>query len=159
MRFHASSGAGSLEFAEFDEADAGDGFCLAQGFDGRGCGGGGGYVDLDDGDSLALGDALSAGGCSGCAAECEVGDVDRVLAEDGADAADDAGYVVVADGDEGAVEGSFDVDAVVAQKAWRGSVEDGGRGAGVSVRGVEDELEDRAYAPGGELLLVFLKAK
>src|SRR5258705_11340779 len=110
MRFHASSGAGSLEFTEFDETNAGDGFYLAQRFDGRGCGGGRGYVDLDDGDSLALGDALSAGGCSGCAAEGEVGDVDRVFAEDGADAANDAGDIVVADDDEGAVEGGLDID-------------------------------------------------
>ena len=51
----------------------------------------------------------------------------RVLAEDGADAADDAGDVVVADGDEGAVERGFDVDAVVAEQARRCAVEDGGR--------------------------------
>lgn len=50
----------------------------------------------------------------GGAAQSEVGDVDSVLAEDGADPADDAGDVVVADDDEGAVERGFDVDAVVA---------------------------------------------
>ena len=81
-----------------------------------------------------------------------------VLAEDGADAADDAGDVVVADGDEGAVERGFDVDAVVGEQAGRGAVEDGGGGAGVAVGGVEDELEDGACAAGGELLLVFLDA-
>jgi hypothetical protein len=37
-------------------------------------------------------------------------------------------------------------------------VQDGGRGAGVAVGGVEDELEHRADAAGGELLLVFLDA-
>ncbi len=92
------------------------------------------------------------------AAQGEVGDVDGVLAEDGADAADDAGDVVVADGDEGAVERGFDVDAVVGEQARRGAVEDGGGGAGVAVGGVEDELEDGACAAGGELLLVFLDA-
>ena len=54
----------SLEFAKFDEADTGDGFDLAQGFDGCGCGGGTGDVDLHDRDGLALGDALGAGRCS-----------------------------------------------------------------------------------------------
>src|SRR6266516_2527546 len=143
MRFHASSDVESLEFAKFDEADAGDGFYLAQGFDGGGRGGGRGDVDLDDGDGLPLGDALRAGRRSGGAAEGEVGDVDGVLAEDSADAAHDARDVVVAYGDEGAMERGFDVDAVVAQEARRGSVENGGRGAGVAVGGVEDELEDR----------------
>ena len=81
-----------------------------------------------------------------------------MFAEDGSDAADDAGDVVVADGDEGAVEGGFDVDAIVAQEAWRCSVEDGGRGAGVAVGGVEDEFENGADAAGGELLFVFLDA-
>jgi len=136
MRFHASSDVESLEFAKFDEADAGDGFNLAESFDSGGCGGGGWDVDLDDGDGLALRDALRAGRRSGCAAEGEVSDVDGVLAEDGADAANDAGDVVVADGYEGAVEGGLDVDAVVAQEARRGSVEDGGRGVGVAVGGV-----------------------
>ena len=51
------------------------------------------------------------------AAEREVGDVEGVFAEDGADAADDAGDVVVADGYEGAVEGGLDVDAVVGEEA------------------------------------------
>ena len=77
-------------------------------------------------------------------AQGEVGDVDGVLAEDGADAADDAGDVVVADGDEGAGEWGLDVDAVVAEQAGRVAVEDGGGGAGVAVGGVEDELEDGA---------------
>ena len=61
MRFHASSGGESLELSQFDEADAGDGFDLAQGFDGSGGGGGVGDVDLDDGESLALGNALCVG--------------------------------------------------------------------------------------------------
>ena len=100
----------------------------------------------------------AASGWIGCTAQGEVGDVDAVLAEDGADAADDAGDVVVADGDEGAVEGGLDVDAVVAEEAGRVAVEDGGGGAGVAVGGVEDELEDGADAAGGELLLVFLDA-
>ncbi len=116
-----------------------------------------GYVDLDDREGLALRDALALARRS-CAAQREVGDVDGVLAEDGADAADDAGDVVVADGDEGAVKRGFDVDAVVAEEAGRGAVEDGGGGAGVAVGGVEDELEHGACAAGGELLLVFLDA-
>src|SRR5438105_3256604 len=147
-----------MSFAEFDESDAGDGFYFAQCFDGCVGGCGRGDVDLDNGDGLALGDALCAGWCSGCAAEGEVRDVDRMLAEDSADPANNAGDVVVADGHQGAVEGGFDVDAVVAQEAWRCSVEDGGRGAGVAIGGMEDELQDRAYAAGGELLLVFLDA-
>ena len=64
-------------------------------------GGGVGDIYLDYGEGLACWDALGAG-CAG-AAECEVGDVEAVVAEDGAYAADDAGDVVVADGDEGAV--------------------------------------------------------
>src|SRR5882757_587763 len=56
------------------------------------------------------------------------------------------------------MEGGFDGDAVVAQEAWRGSVEDGGRGAGVAVGGVEDEFQDGADSAGGELLLVFVDA-
>src|SRR4051794_11005667 len=104
-----------LEFAEFDEADAGYGFDLAQGFDGGVGGGGVRDVDLDDGEGLSLRDALGTGGAGGigCAAESEVGDVDGVVAENGADAADYAGNVVVADGNESAVERGFDVDAVV----------------------------------------------
>ena len=51
--------------------------------------GGGLHVDLDDGEGLALGDA-GAGGFAGGAAEREIGDVDLVLAEQGANAADDA---------------------------------------------------------------------
>jgi len=77
-----------------------------------------------------------------CAAEGKVGDVEAVFAEDGADAADDSGDVVVADGDEGAIEGGLDVDAVVAQEAWRCAVEDGGLSACVAVGGVQDELQD-----------------
>src|SRR5438876_7998538 len=100
-----------LEFAEFDEADACDGFDLAEGFDGGAGGGGVGDVDLDDGEGLSLWDALGAGGAGWIysAAQGEVGDVDGVLSEDGADAADDAGDVVVADGDQGAGERGFDV--------------------------------------------------
>lgn len=117
---------GSLKFPQFDEADAGDGFNFAQGFDGGVGGGGSGDIDLDDGERLPLGDTLrvDADGVGG-AAECEVGDVEAVFAEDGAYAADDAGYVVIANGDEGAVERGLDVDAVVAQEAWRCSMEDG----------------------------------
>ena len=58
------------------------------------------------------------------AAEGEVRDVDVVLAEDGSDAADDTGDVFVADGDEGALERRFDVDAVEVQQAGRVAVED-----------------------------------
>jgi hypothetical protein len=104
-----------------------------------------------------LRDALGAAWAVG-ATEGEVGDVDLVLAEDGADAADNAGDVVVADGNEGSVERSLDVDAVVGEQPGRGSVEDCGGGADVAVGGVEDELENRACASGGELLLVFLDA-
>ena len=81
-----------------------------------------------------------------------------MFAENGANLADDAGDVVVADGYEGAVEGGLDVDAVVAEEAGGVAVEDGGGGAGVAVGGVEDELEDGPYAAGGELLLVLLNA-
>lgn len=145
---------GWLGFGEFDDANAGDGFHLAQGFDDGGCGGGVGDVDLDYGERLSLRDSLRADRT----AQGEVGDVDRVLAEDRADLADDAGDVVVADGDEGAVERGLDVDAVVGEQAGRVAVEHGGGGAGVAGGGVEDDLEDRACTAGGELLLVFLDA-
>jgi len=112
----------TLELAEFDEADVGDGFDLAQGFDGCVRNGCVGDVDLHNGEGLALGNALGARG----SAQSEVGDVDAVIAEDGADAADDAGDVMVADGDESAVEGRFDVDAVIGKQARRGAVQDGG---------------------------------
>ena len=46
------------------------------------------------------------------AAEREVGDVDAVAPEDGADVADDAGLVVVADDDHRALERRLDADAV-----------------------------------------------
>ena len=117
-----------LYFPQVDEADAGDGLDFAEGLDGGGGVGGVLDVDLDDGEGLALGDALGAGG----AAEGEVGDVDGVLAEDGADADDDAGDVVVADGEECAVERRLDVDAVVGEQAGRVAVEDGGGGADIT---------------------------
>ena len=111
-----------LEFAEFDEADAGDSFDLAKGFDGGVGRCGVGDVDLHDGQGLTLWDALRAGGT----AESEVGDVDCVLAEDGSDAADYAGDIVVADGDQSAGEWSLDVDAVVGEQARGGSVKNRG---------------------------------
>src|SRR5271156_5156177 len=122
MRFQASSVRGALKFSEFDESNAGDGFYFAQSIDGCGGGGGFGNIDLNNGEGLAVGYALALSGVR--AAQSEVGDVDRVFAEDGADATDDAGDVVVADGDEGAVEWGFDVDAIVAEQAGRVSVED-----------------------------------
>ena len=127
MRFHSSPDGESLQFSELDETDAGDGFDLAEGFNGGGGGGCFGDVDLDYGEGLALGDALRCGpGRVSGAAEGEVGDVEAVLAEDGADATDDAGDVVVANGDEGTVEWGFDVDAVVAEQTGRAAVEDRG---------------------------------
>ena len=87
-----------LESAELDEADAGDGFYFAQGLDGGGGEGGVGDVDLDNGEGLSLRDILRASRT----AEGEVGDVDAVVAEDGADAANNARDVLVADDDEGA---------------------------------------------------------
>src|SRR6266851_1028139 len=144
----------NVESLEFDKANAGDSFDLAQSFNssvGSGCMG---NVDLHHGQGLTLRDALRTDG----AAQGEVGDVDRMVAEDGSNAADDARNVVVADGDQGPGERSLDVDAIVSQQARRASMEDGGRGAGVALGGVEDDLQDRARASRGELLLVFLDA-
>ncbi len=81
-----------------------------------------------------------------------------MFAEDGADLADDAGDVVVADSNKGAVEGGLDVDAVVTEQAGRVAMEDCGGSAGVAIGGVEDEFQDRANAASGEFLLVFLDA-
>src|SRR5258708_3024348 len=144
-------GVKNVESLEFDKADAGDSFDLAQSFDssvGSGCVG---NVDLHDSQGLTLRDALRTDG----AAQGEVGDVDRMVGEDGADAADDTRNVVIADGDEGPGERSLDVDAVVGEQAGRASMEDGGGGAGVALGGVEDDLQDRARASSRELLLVF----
>ena len=55
-----------------------------------------------------------------------------MFAEDRADAPDDAGDVVVADGEERTVEGGLDVDAVVVEQPGRVAVEDGSGGAGVA---------------------------
>ena len=117
-----------LEFAEFDEADTGDGFDFAKGFDGGVGRGGVGDVDLHNGERLTLWDSLRAGG----PAESEVGDVDRVFAEDGPDAAYYTGDVVVADSDERSSERRLDVDAVVSQQARRSSVQHRRRRAGVA---------------------------
>ena len=51
------------------------------------------------------------------AAEGEIGDVDFVLAEQRADAADDAGDVLIADQEQETLERRFDVDVVHAQDA------------------------------------------
>ena len=66
-------------------------------------------------------------GAGAIAAEGEVGDVDAVLAEDGADAADDAGHIEVAADQEGAVERGFDIDAVELEQAGLLAVNHGGR--------------------------------
>ena len=60
------------------------------------------------------------------AAEGEAGDVQFGLTQNGADAADDARNILVADDDQGAGEFGFDVDAIVAEQAWGVAVEDGG---------------------------------
>ena len=152
-----------LEFTEFDEPYAGDGFDLAESFDGGGGEGGVGDVDLDDGEGLTLRNILRASRT----AEGEVGDVDAVVAEDGADAADNARDVLVADDDEGAGELGFDVDAVVVEQARRMAVEDGGEagpvtlcvGAGDAFAGpVQLETESGAGAAGDVLAFVFLNA-
>ena len=111
-----------LEFAEFDEADTGDGFDFAKGFDSGVGWGGVGNVDLHDRQSLPLGYSLR----TGRAAEGEVGDVDGVLAEYGANAAYYTGDVVVADGDQSSGQWRLDVDAVVGEQARRGPMKNRG---------------------------------
>src|SRR6266567_9464428 len=65
----------NVESLEFDKADAGDGFDLAQSFDSSDCSGCVGNVDLHHGQGLTLRDALRTDG----AAQGEVGDVDGVV--------------------------------------------------------------------------------
>jgi len=81
-----------------------------------------------------------------------------VFAEDGADAADDAGDVLVADGEERALEGRFDVDAVEVEEAGGLAVEDGAAGGDAGFAGVEAELEDAAGSAAGLFFLFFMKA-
>ena len=148
------------EFAEFDKADAGDGLHSPERFEG-GCGGACvDDVDLDDGQSLTLWDATGSQGAGRicCASQGEVGDVEGVLAKNRADVTNDAGYVVVADGDQGAMERGFDVDIVVGEEAGRGPVQHGSRGAGIAFRGVQHKLEHRACTARDELPLVLLDA-
>ncbi len=80
-------------------------------------------IDLHDGEGL---DGLGAGAF---AAEGEVGDVDAVLAEDGADFADDAGDVEVAADQQVAFQRRLDVDGVELEQARLLAVNDGGAGA------------------------------
>ena len=68
------------------------------------------------------------------AAEGEVGDVDALLAEDGADLADDAGDVEVAADEQIAFERRFDVDAVELEQARLLAVNHGGGGVAVARR-------------------------
>ena len=152
-----------LEFAQFDEADAGDGFYLAESVDGGGGVGGVGDVDLDYGEGLTLRDILR----TDRTAEGEVRDVDAVLAEDGADAADNARDVLVADDDEGAGELGFDVDAVVVEQARRVAVQDGGKAGPVTLsivagdafaRPVQRKTKRGSGTAGDVLALVFLNA-
>ena len=100
-------------------------------------------------------------------AEGEVRDVNAVVAEDGADAADNARDVLVADDDEGAGELGFDVDAVVVEQARRVAVQDGGKAGPVTLcigaadafaRPVQRETKSGAGAAGDVLTLVFLNA-
>ena len=100
-------------------------------------------IDLDDGEGF---DGLGAGAL---AAEGEVGDVDAVLAEDGADLADDAGDVVVAADEQVAFERGFDVDAVEFEQAGLFAVDDGGRGLALALGGVEGDGEDGGGAAAG----------
>ena len=101
-------------------------------------------VDLDDGEGF---DGLCAGAF---AAEGEVGDVDAVLAEDGADFADDAGDVEVAADEQVAFERRFDVDGVELEEARLLAVNDSGAGAAGACGRVQFDGEDagRAAAMG-----------
>jgi hypothetical protein len=72
---------------------------------------------------------LTGFGAGAFAAQREVGDVDALLAEDGADAADDAGHVEVAADQQVAFERGLDVDAVELEQARLLAVNDGGAGA------------------------------
>ena len=73
------------------------------------------------------------------------------LAEDGADAADDTGNVVVANDDEGSVQGCFDVNAIEGHEAGRGAVKHGGGAGGVALRRMQGEFEDGAGAAGDDV--------
>jgi len=99
--------------------------------------------------------------------DSEAGDVQFGLAQDGADAADDARDILVADDDQGSGQLGLDVDAIVAEQARRLAVEDGGKtcpgaalvmAAGCLARPMKGKAERRACAAGDLLALVFLDA-
>ena len=143
-----------LRLSQLDQAHADDGLNLAQRFDG-----GVGVacaldIDLDQRQRLPLRDALRADG----AAEREVRDVQRMLAQDGPDAADDPGNVVVAENQQGPLQRCFDIDAVVGEQARRVAVQHGCRCAGVAVRRVQHQLQRASRAAAGRLLLLLLDA-
>ena len=131
-----ASPAAWLRLRKLDDADAGDGFYLAKSLH-RGVGDGRiRNVNLDYSKRLTLRNALRS--CRrGRAPKGEVGDVNLLLAKNRSNAPDDAGDVVVADGDEGSVERSLDIDAVVGEQARRGAMQDRCRSAGVSIGGSE----------------------
>ena len=90
-----------------------------------------------------------------------------MFAQDSADAADDAGDVLVADDDEGSSQFGLDIDAVVVEQARGAAVQDGGEAGPVALRvgvpcslagPVEGEAKRGAGAAGDVLVLVFLDA-
>lgn len=89
------------------------------------------------------------------AAEGEVGDVDAFFAEDGADAADDAGDVEVTADEQAAFEGGFDVHAVVGEQAGLFAVEDGAGDFDGAGGVIEGDGEDAGGSAAGGFALLF----
>ena len=90
------------------ELDDADGFDVLVGGDFGEGGGWGEGVEVEDADGVAAG---------GGAADGHLGDVDAVIAEDGADGADDAGHVVVREDEQVAVEIGFEAEIAEADEA------------------------------------------
>src|ERR1039458_9787479 len=139
---------------QFHQANAGDRLYLAERFDGgrrvpvilR--------VDLDDSQRLALGHALR----SGRPAQREVRNIQGVLAQNGSDAPNYAGHVVVANRHQRALQRRLDVDAVVGEQAGRGTAQTRSKPGCIAARGMQRDLQCASRAARGELLLVLLNA-
>src|SRR5438309_1365329 len=88
-------------------------------------------------------------------AQGEVGDVDAVLAENGSDAADDAGHVDIAAHQQGALERRLHVDAVELEQPWLLSMDHSGGGMTAAGGRMEFDSEQRS-GPAAEAVLLVL---
>src|SRR5579872_52347 len=111
---------------------------------------GGRSVDLQDGECCGRAFVIRT-------AEREVGDVDLVLAKDGADPADDAGHVLVANREQRALQRRLDVDAVEVQQPRRVSMQNRSAGDDAGVAGVKRKLEHGSCAAQRRFFLLFVQ--